>query len=548
MPHELVRAPGHSRKRSLGHLVVAWIEYFCIHGPGDIQGRPLDPTLPDAIPLSDELAQLTVDCYALDANGRRLYDSVFFSRPKGADKSGQGSRIGLAEALGPVRFAGWAKGGEVYEQGDFRYEYQPGEPMGRRVTYPYIRILATEEGQTGNVYDSMYYNLKEGRLREFFFARQGDVGLTRVFLPGNGEIVPSTASSSSKEGGKETWTSFDETHLYLRPDLHRMYEVVRRNMAKRRDAEPWSFESSTMYEPGRGSVAERSHQLAQDIRDGKIARPRFLFDHRQAPQNIDMDDDDALRAGLREAYGDAASYMGIDRIVEEIRDPRNDPADSKRYFLNMAVASSGRAFDVEAWIASTKHESPPASGLITLGFDGSLTDDNTALVATHVESGYQWPLGIWQPAEEVDEWRFEVDAVVDEAFRRYQVWRMYADPSKWETELSRWSGRYGAEKVIAWPTIQTRRMSLALKAYAGAISAGQVPHVQDPVFQQHIANAYRVPMRFRDDDDKPLWLISKDKPISARKIDAAMAGCLSWAARLDAVAAGAQETKGWVVR
>lgn len=88
MPVELIRAADHIRDRSLGWLAAAWLEHFCVHGPGDIQGRPLSVAAADGIPLSDELTTLLVDSYALDEDGRRLYDSVFFSRPKGADKSG----------------------------------------------------------------------------------------------------------------------------------------------------------------------------------------------------------------------------------------------------------------------------------------------------------------------------------------------------------------------------------------------------------------------------------------------------------------------------
>jgi hypothetical protein len=38
--------------------------------------------------------------------------------------------------------------------------------MGQHVRTPYIRCMATEEGQTGNVYDSVYFNLTEGLLSE----------------------------------------------------------------------------------------------------------------------------------------------------------------------------------------------------------------------------------------------------------------------------------------------------------------------------------------------------------------------------------------------
>lgn len=157
MPHVTVRAPGHDRSRSLGWLSVAWMEYFVVHGPGDVQGEP--------VRHGDEYTGFVVDCYAVDDDeGRLLYDSAFFSRPKGCDKSGIGARIGLFEALGPARFAGWAEGGEVYRDPrglGFEYVYEPGEPMGRPVKVPYLRIMATEEGQTGNVYDTIYFNLTD---------------------------------------------------------------------------------------------------------------------------------------------------------------------------------------------------------------------------------------------------------------------------------------------------------------------------------------------------------------------------------------------------
>lgn len=550
MPSEIVRASEHDRNRSLGWLAVAWIEYFAIHGPGDIQGRPLLSSEEDAIPLSNELAALTADCYALNDRGQRLYDSVFYSRPKGADKSGHAARIALFEALGPCRFAGWAKGGEVFEWMDFRYVYEPGDPMGRRITYPFLRILATEEGQTGNVYDSVYLNLSEGPLREAF-SRRDDVGLTRVFLPGGGEIRPSTASSAAKDGGKETWTNFDETHLYILPELLRMHSTVRRNMAKRRDAEPWSFESSTMYEPGRNSVAEQTHTLAKSMASGKARVSRLLFDHREGFPDTDMDDEDALRRSLIEAYGDASAYMPIERIIHERFDTRNDQIDWQRYFLNQARSGASKAFNLDAWNANARPMQYIENGeKIVLGFDGSLVDDATALIATHLRTGFQWPLGIWE--SDGPEWEIDkrmVSATVAEAFATYEVVYLYADPSKWETQLAEWGGAHGEKKVLSVPTVRVRQMAQTLKAYAGAIVAGEQTHNGNPVFRRHIGNAHKALQNFRDDDDSPLWLIRKDRPMSANKIDAAMAGALSWQARLDAISEGLlnQETNAEVI-
>lgn len=413
-----------------------------IHGPGDIQGKPLSYRRGgDAIPLSDELTKLQVDCYALDERGQRLYDSAFFSRPKGADKSGHAARVGAFEALGPCRFAGWAKGGEVFEWLDFRYEYSPGEPMGRRVTYPFLRILATEEGQTGNVYDSVYYNFSEGPLSEAF-SRKSDVGLTRIFLPDGGEIRPSTASSSAKDGGKETWANFDETHLYVEPELRRMYDTVRRNMTKRKDASPWSFETSTMYQPGQDSIAERSHGLAEAIRQKKTRMTlRYFFDHREAPADTDLTDEASLRAGLAEAYGDDWSWQDQDRKVREVMDPRNEAADTRRYSLNQVTA----AYD--AWISPQQYDAcideghaVPAGALITLGLDGSESDDHTVLMGCEVSTGYEWSLGIWDPSKETGGKvpKGQVDKTVRDTLAVYDVVGFYSDVHPFEDYIDRW--------------------------------------------------------------------------------------------------------------
>lgn len=549
MPTELVRSPLHDRARSLGPIAVAWMEHFLLHGPGDIQGTSMNPAVPGSIPLSDELVRFTYDCYALAPTGQRLYDRAVFSRPKGSDKSGHNARLVCFEAMGPCRFAGWAEGGEVYEWQDFRYEYTEGEAMGRPIQTPYLRVMATELGQSGNVYDNVYFNMHDGPLREAF-ARGDDVGLTRIYLPDGGEITPSTSGAASKDGGKETFVAFDEPHLYILPEHKQMHATILRNLNKRMIAEPWACESGTMYAPGQQSVAEASHTLAREILKGTIKNPRLLFDHRQAAANIDLEDYDAVMAGLRESYGDASSYMPLERIATFIQDPTTDPSESRRYFFNQATSLAGMAFDINAWRKWGTEPVPARNRLITLGFDGSLNNDSTALVATDVITGVQWLAGLWErPTVAGDGWevnKAEVDGAVDEMFGTYQVWKLYGDPSKWETQLSEWAGRYGEKVVIAWPTTLTRRMATTLKAYAGAIRSGECRNNGDARFAQHIANAVKTPLPYRDDDGMPMWLIQKEYLHSPKKIDAAMAGAMSWQARLDAVAAGATAAEGSV--
>lgn len=533
MPRSLVRAPRHDRTRSLGWLALAWLEYFTVHGPGDVQGEP--------VTHGDELSGFVADCYTLDAEGRRLYDSAFLSRPKGADKSGLAARFALLEALGPCRFAGWAEGGELLSWYGFRYRYARGEPMGRPVSVPYVRCLATEEQQTGNVYDAVHYNLTDGPLAEVSGV---DAGLTRTLLPGGGEITPSTAASASKDGGKETFSVFDESHLYNTAELRQMYKTVTRNLVKRRRiAEPWYLETTTMFMPGQDSVAESTYELAEAIREGRARRTRALFDHRWGECG-DLTNEPALRAAIVDAYGDATAWVDVSAVVDEFYDPRADVIDSRRYFLNARTSASDAWIDATEWAECAKPgESLHDGDTITLGFDGSVRSDSTALVACRVSDGHLALLGCWEkPVSQRESWEVDrdaVDATVAGAFDRYRVVGMYADPPHWQDYVDRWSREWGerlsvkatAARPIEWWTNRPKVMVAVLARFHDAVVEHRMSHDGDSVLTRHVLNARRRLGRSG-------ITIAKEHPQSDRKIDAAVAATLAYECRADAVATG----------
>jgi phage terminase large subunit-like protein len=255
-----------------------------------------------------------------------------------------------------------------------------------------------------------------------------------------------------------------------------------------------------------------------------------------------------------EAAGPTSAWKDIEGICAITQDPKTARAYFERVYLNRPVMASAQAFNVAAWFGASDplpQRIIQPNALITLGFDGSRTEDSTALIATHVPSGYQWMLGLWEhPLGHGDGWEVpevEVDGIIEEAFATYNVWRMYGDPSKWETAMSTWAGRYGKDRVVAWSTTLYRKMAAAFKGYSAAINAGEVRNDGDPRMARHLGNACRKDLNMVDDDGSPMWIIYKDRPGSPNKIDAAMAGCLSWQARLDAVASGATESARWVV-
>ena len=153
---------------------------------------------------------------------------------------------------------------------------------------------------------------------------------------------PVTAKATSKEGGRETFAAFDETHLFVLPELHRLHDTIRRNLGtKRKESEPWSLEVSTMYAPGEDSVAERSHAFAQAVAEGKIRDPGFLFDHRGGAGRVRLRRRRTAPGRARRSLRGGVSWIDLDRLVAEARDPQTEESDFRRYFLNRAHRARG---------------------------------------------------------------------------------------------------------------------------------------------------------------------------------------------------------------
>lgn len=317
------------------------------------------------------------------------------------------------------------------------------------------------------------------------------------------------------------------------------------NIPKRKLSDAWSLETTTAPAPGEGSVAEDTMDYGRQVADGKIADSRLFFFHRQAGEH-DLSTEAGIRAAVIEASGPVAEWSDIDGIIEQWRDPTADRTYLERVWLNRLVRSAERAFDAERWKELAAPHPVPDGELITLGFDGSRYNDATALVGTHVASGYQWLIGCWeQPAashaDTAQAWEVplkEVEEAVHEAFRRWDVWRLYADPPYWESHVSTWAGQFGEKRVLEWWTNRLKPMAYAIRSFANALTAGELTHDGSPVLQRHVGNAVRRTLNMRDETGVPLWVMQKERSDSPHKIDAAMAAVLAWEARNDALAAG----------
>jgi len=513
---------------SLGAQVCAWIEEYLVFGPGDLLGEPAQ--------LDDEKRALIYRLYEVYPKshpqaGRRRFRRAALSLRKGSAKTELGAWIVAAELhpYGPVRCDGFGA---------------QGQPVAIGVTDPYIPMVAyTEEQSDELAYGALKVILEHSDLVDDF-----DIGLTRIMrIDGNGKAVSLSTAPDARDGARTTFQLFDETHRLSSPRHKAAHRTMLANLPKRKKSDAWSLEITTAFSPGEGSVAEDTMEYARQVADGSKSDSRLFFFHRQASDQHDLSTRDGLRAAVLEASGPVAMWSDIDGIVEQWDDPTADKALLERLWLNRLVRASERAFDVARWKELERPDYMPAKGaLVALGFDGARFWDSSALVATEIPTGFQWLPGLWErPAKlrEDKEWEVpieEVDELVAELFRYYNVWRLYADPPYWETLVAQWAGRYGEKRVLEWWTNRRKAMAYAVRGFENAIASGDISHDGNADYTRHVGNAMRQYLKIRDENDQPLWWITKERSDSPFKIDAIVAGILSWEARSDALAAGAR--------
>jgi phage terminase large subunit-like protein len=498
--------------QTLGLSVIDWIETFLVHGPGDIEGEP--------VTLDDEFAAFIARCYAVDSDGRRVVRRAVMSRPKGRAKSELAAFVAVAEAIGPVRFSHFAKAGEVSPWG---YEYAEGEPVGQPVQRPEILCFATEIGQAGNTYDAIRFMLSPNSASPYLVETYGkvDVGLSRIVLPNGGSITPETAADSSADGGKSTFAVFDETHLWVLPRLKRLHQVVIRNLLKRKIASGWCFETTTMYSPGEGSVAEGTHEYYKAVAEGRVSDAGLLFDHKQAGPRFDAKFKSHRVNGLTEVYGPAAEWMDLAAIAESYDDPQTSAAEWERYWFNRPVSIQGQWLSQAAWDDCQTVRRVPDGAEVVLALDGSFSGDSTALIAVEMaEFPHIEVAGHWEKMPGATDWRvdiLEVEEAIRTACLRWQVREITADPHLWARSL-----QILAEEglpVTEFPQ-SPARMTPATKRFTDMINTRALTHSGEPSLTRHVSNAVL------KQDSRGTRLMKETKS-SERRIDLAVAAVMA---------------------
>lgn len=520
---------------TLGPQVVAFLEERAVFGPGSLKGQ--------RAVLDAEKKAILYRAYEVFPRGHRLAGRRRFQRVA----------VSLAKGSSKTELLAWAAYAELHPEGPVRFDGWDahGDPVGRPVSDPYIPLVGVTEEQTEELaYGALVVMCAEGPDADLF-----DIGLDRIlrldeYGRREGIATALAAAPNARDGARTTFQGFDETHRLYLPRVREAHQTMLANLTKRPLDDPWHMEVTTAGHLGQGSIAEDTHNEALAIHRGEYEQPDLCYHHREANPGHDLSRLDERIRAVAEARGGVGEYAPgqFESIARQWDRPKADKSYLNRVWLNLWVSAEAQAFDVARWEQLERPGRIPAGELVTVGFDGARFRDSTAFVITDVVTGTQELAAIWQrPLDVSDEVGWEIpEREVTEAWRaikaKYQVWKLYGDPPHWTETMGTWAGE-DPDVVEEWWTNRPRPMAAAVREYREAMAAGQVSwSSEDPLgeeFDTHIGNAGRSFINAWADDGSQLFILQKIHP--DRKFDGAMAAVLSWQARLEALAKGAQK-------
>lgn len=510
-------------ERTLGWGVINWLYEYVLTPGGPHAGEAFMPTM--------EQARFIVWWYAVDETGRFVYRDGILRRLKGWGKDPLAGALALVELCGPVEFSHFD---------------ETGQAVGKPKYDPWVQIAAVSQDQTRNTF-TLFPALISPKLKEEYGL---DLHKTLIYDKRGKMIEGVTSSPLALEGKRPTFVIMNETQWWVEQnDGKAMAMVIEGNVTKAAYGTCRALRICNAHVPGQDSVGEDDWEAYLKTAAGKAMDTGVLYDALEAPSDtpvseippLDEDPDgfwegiDKLKQGLETARGDAV-WLDIDNIVSSILDIRNPVSESRRKFLNQVNASEDSWISPAEWDRLTSDVRLEPGDTITLGFDGSKSNDHTALSACRVSDGAVFLLRSWDPENyptgEIP--RDEVDATVRSAFERFKVVAFRADVREFESYIDSWGKDYKRKlKINASPNNpvafdmrgQKKKFALDCERFLDAVLEEELVHNGDPALRWYVLNAHRNPTNY---DAVSIRKESKD---SSRKIDGAVTAVLAYGAR-----------------
>ncbi|OBJ00367.1 hypothetical protein A5660_25070 [Mycobacterium alsense] len=469
-------APPLTDAPSDGPKVATWIENNCVYGEGDAWGEPV------RLELFEKLFLIWL--YEKRPDGRYRYRRALFEVPKGNGKTSLAAWIGC---------------------------YQLAHQRS-----PVIPVAAASYDQAEILFGDLRSTVTESpTLSQVMTAFEGEVQVKG----GPGRAYKVAAVAGTNDGQRPSTFLADEIHEWAQGNRERVHLVIANGTAKRDGSlilntttPGWDLET----------LAGKLHTYGCAVNSGEIDDPEFLFVWWGCPaERYDLNDPAQLVAAVRDANPAADAFLNTHDVAARYHQiPLHE---FQRYHLGIWTTTAQAWLPAGAWnaCAATDVEIPLGADVV-LGFDGSFSEDSTALVAATVgEHPHISVIGCWErPARATDDWTVpiaDVEETIRDACRRYHVVEIVIDPYGYRRTFQILEDE--GLPVVDFPQT-SQRMTPATQRFYELVANRGLSHDGDRRLSRHIGNAIlKVDSRGQR--------IAKEHKSSTRKIDLAIAAVMA---------------------
>lgn len=338
-----------------------------------------------------------------------------------------------------------------------------------------------------------------------------------IEVPATGSIYRAlSAEAFTKEGLNPHAVLFDEVHVQPNREL---WDVMA--LASGARVEPIMVGITTAGvrtdSTGGDSLCYTLYQLGKRVASGELDDPSFFMAWWEPADPKADHRDEATQREANPGFGDLVSAEDFRSAV--LKTPE---AEYRTKRCNQWVSTATTWLPAGAWDGCTDARGVPDMAEVVLGFDGSFSNDSTALVVVelgdvpHVDVVECWE----RPAEAGPGWRVpiaDVEDAIRAACRRWQVREIVCDPFRWARTYQVLEDE--GLPIVEFPQSPQRMIPATQRFYEAVLNSG-LTHSGDPRLARHIDNC-----TIRT--DRRGSRLDKDSKNSPRKIDLAVASVMA---------------------
>jgi phage terminase large subunit-like protein len=390
---------------------------------------------------------------------------------------------------------------------------EDGRPRGQQRGAPDVPISASSFEQADQLFGSARAMISAGPLKPFFEVFDTEIQLKQ----GPGRAYRVAAVAGPNDGRRPTFLCCDELHEWTGPK-ERVHLVLSNGRAKRADA--WELNISTAGWDST-SLLGKLYSHGKRVQAGEEEDPGFLFEWLEASKDYDLSNPEQLRAAIKSCNPGLGHWLNIESILEKHATlPEHE---FRRYFLNQWTSAPERWLPQEAWNGCYSNRTIAKDVPIILGFDGSYSNDSTAVVGCTLEAKpHIFVIDAWEKPEGVNDWKVnppDVEQTVRNFCARHKVVQIGCDPHRWARSLAILEEE--GLPIVQWPSHSPAIMSPSCQAFERAVTSGSLTHDGDERLERHLNNCV-----IKIDSRGPR--ITKEHKDSPRKIDLAVAAVIAF--------------------